>query len=73
MRTAIHTAMRCILPNAFTRADFGHMSIQITVDDPKTYIRPFTVTLNQELLPGSDPIEYFCSENERDLRHFASR
>lgn len=64
---ALHLAER------FHRADFGHMELQITVDDPKTYTRPFTVRLNQELLPGSDLIEYFCSENERDLRHFASR
>ena len=61
------------LSERFHRADFGHMELQITVDDPKTYTRPFTIRLNQELLPGSDLIEYFCSENERDLRHFAGR
>ena len=61
------------LTERFHRADFGHLEVQITVDDPKTYTRPFTIRLSQELLPGSDLIEYFCSENERDLRHFASR
>jgi len=61
------------LTERLRRADFGHMELQITVDDPKTYSGLFTIRLNQELLPGSDLIEYFCSENERDLRHFANR
>ena len=28
------------------RPDFGHLQIEITVDDPKAYERPWTVTLN---------------------------
>jgi hypothetical protein len=61
------------LTERFHRRDFGHMEVQITVDDPKTYTRPFTIRLNQVLLPASDLIEYFCSENERDLRHFTGK
>ncbi len=57
----------------FHRRDFGHMEVLITVDDPKTYTRPFTIRLNQVLLPDADVIEYFCSDNERDLRHFTSK
>ena len=57
----------------FHRRDFGHMDVEITLDDPKTYARPFTIRLNQLLLPETDLIEYFCSENERDLRHFAGK
>ena len=29
----------------FRRKDFGHMSVEITIDDPKTYTKPWTVTL----------------------------
>ena len=57
----------------FHRRDFGHMDVEITLDDPKTYARPFTIRLNQILLPETDLIEYFCSENERDLRHFTGK
>ena len=57
----------------FHRRDFGHMDVEITLDDPKTYARPFTIRLSQLLLPETDLIEYFCSENERDLRHFAGK
>src|SRR4051794_2641124 len=28
----------------FRRQDFGHLSIEVTIDDPKTYRKPWTVT-----------------------------
>jgi|SRR5579871_402054 len=59
------------LTERFERKDFGHIEIQITIDDRKTYKKPFTVSQNLELVPDSDLLEYFCSENERDARHFA--
>jgi hypothetical protein len=55
----------------FRRRDFGHMEIQITIDDPKTYTKPFTIKVNQLLIPDSDILETFCTENERDRTHFA--
>ena len=54
----------------FLRRDFGHLEIQITIDDPRTYKKPFTVTQNMGLLADTEMLEYFCSENERDIRHF---
>jgi len=47
--------------------------VQLTIDDPKTYTRPFTVMLHQRLMPDSDLLESFCAENEKDLRHIPSR
>ena len=49
----------------FRRLDFGHMEMQITIDDPKTYARPFTATIPFELLPDTELIEDVC-EGERD-------
>jgi hypothetical protein len=57
------------LTERFHRADFGHMALQLTVDDPETYTRPFTIHLKQRLLPDTDLLESYCSENERDARH----
>jgi len=54
----------------FHRRDFGHMEIQITIDDPKAYKKPFTVVQPMVFLPDTDLLEYLCSENERDARHF---
>jgi hypothetical protein len=50
------------------RTDFGHMSIEFTFDDPKTYSRAWTVTVPFELVPDTELLEYVC-ENERDLVH----
>ena len=57
----------------FRRRDFGHMDLQITIDDPKTFTRAFTVNVNQVLLPDTDVIEYYCAENEKDAPHLAAK
>jgi hypothetical protein len=54
----------------FQRRDFGHMDVQVTLDDPKVYTKPFTIKVTQHLLPDTDILENFCAENEKDLRHF---
>ena len=50
----------------FTRRDIGHMDIDITIDDPKAYMKPWRAKVPVNLLADSDLIETFC-ENERDL------
>jgi hypothetical protein len=55
----------------FRRRDFGHMDLQITIDDPKMYTKPFTFKVTQLLLPDSDIFEYFCDENEKDRAHMS--
>jgi hypothetical protein len=50
----------------FRRRDFGHMDIEITIDDPKTYTKPFTVAF--ALLPDTEVIEDIC-DNEKDQPH----
>ena len=53
----------------FRRPDFGHLQIEITVNDPKAYTKPWTVTVNQILASDTDLLEFVCKENERDLEH----
>ncbi len=53
----------------FRRKDFGHMEIQITIDDPKAYTSPWTVNEQVRLLPDTELMEAICSENNRDLAH----
>ena len=45
------------------------MEVQITIDDPKTYSKPFTIKFNQRLIPDTDLLEYVCAENEKDVQH----
>jgi len=56
----------------FHRRDFGHMDLQLTIDDPKMYTRPFTVKVTEVLVPDSDILEYVC-ENEPDRAHLPGR
>jgi len=51
----------------FRRKDFGHMSVDVTIDDPKTYTRPWNVTLPLVLQPDTEILEYICPENEKDF------
>jgi len=53
----------------FSRKDLGHMDIQITIDDPKAYTKPWFVTEHVRLLPDTDLMEAICNENNRDLEH----
>ena len=53
----------------FRRTNFGHMDIEVTMDDPKMYTRPFTVKFPARLLPDTDTLESVCAENERDRPH----
>ena len=50
----------------FHRRDFGHMDMEVTVDDPVTLTKPVTVKFTENLIPNSDILEYFCAEGERD-------
>ena len=56
------------LTERFHRRDFGHMDVQITIDDSKAYTRPWTITENFELQPDTELIEFVC-ENEKDIEH----
>jgi hypothetical protein len=51
------------------RPDFGHLEIRVTVDDPKAYTRPWTVTLRQRIVVDTDLIDEICLENEQSLKH----
>jgi len=51
------------------RPDFGHLEIRVTVDDPKAYTKPWTVTLRQRIVVDAELIDEICLENERSLKH----
>jgi hypothetical protein len=59
---AMHTIER------FRRRDFGHMEIQLTIDDPKAYTKPWTLAMQFQIMPDTELIEDVC-ENEKDARH----
>jgi hypothetical protein len=59
---ALHVTTR------FTRKDFGHMDIGVTIDDPKAYTKPWGNTVSVTLVPDTDLMEFICLENEKDTK-----
>jgi hypothetical protein len=51
-----------------TRPDFGHLVVRVTVDDPKAYTKPWTVTLKERIVVDAELIDEICLENEQDAR-----
>jgi len=54
----------------FRRINFGQLNIELTIDDPKAYTKPWTVTLHQKLVLNTELLENMCLENEKSTRHF---
>jgi len=54
------------------RPDFGHLDIEHTIDDPKTFSRPWSFTTHPSLLQG-ELIEYICQENNKDVEHLIGK
>jgi hypothetical protein len=47
------------------RPNYGTLAIELTIDDPKNYTKPFTVTMAQDIELDTDLIDEFCLENEK--------
>ena len=56
----------------FRRPNFGTLEIDVTIDDPKAYTRPFTVRVNQRLMVDQEMMEFICNENEKSTAHIQS-
>jgi hypothetical protein len=54
----------------FRRVNYGTLELVLTVDDPKAYTKPWSVTVTQRLMPDDELIEFVCQENERSSAHF---
>ena len=53
----------------FRRPNCGSMEIDVTIDDPKAYTKPFTVRVNHRLMVDQEMIEFICNENEQSTKH----
>ena len=49
----------------FRRPNVGTLEIDVTIDDPKAYTKPWTVRVNQRLIPDGELIEFVCNENNQ--------
>jgi hypothetical protein len=57
----------------YRRVSYGRLEIEITVDDPKAYTKPWTIKLTQVLAIDTDLLDYICLENEKDFKHLVGK
>jgi hypothetical protein len=57
----------------YTRPNTGRINIDVTIDDPKAYTKPWNVRLSWRLVPDTDLIESICEENNKDLPHMVGK
>ena len=69
--TPISSAAR--LTERFRRPNYGTLAIEISVDDPKTFTRPWSFKLEQRLMPDTELIEFVCLENNTGLKHLVGK
>jgi len=57
------------LTERYRRVNYGQLDIEVTIDDPKAYTKPFTVRVNQQIAAnGEELIEFICHENQMFLK-----
>jgi len=57
----------------YTRPELGRINMEIDIDDPGAYSRPWKVHESSELAPGWEIAEYICNENNRDVQHLVGK
>ena len=57
----------------FRRPNYGTLDIEVTVDDPKAYTRPWTVALTQRIMVDTEMLEFICLENEKSSQHYVGK
>jgi hypothetical protein len=60
------------LTERFRRVNYGRLEIDLTIEDPKAYTRPWTVRVNHRIGEGDELIEFVCNENERSSKHYVN-
>lgn len=50
------------------RPDFGHLEIDLTIEDPNAYTKPWIVTLKQQIAVDTELVDEICLENEKSYQ-----
>lgn len=57
----------------FRRPTFGKLELEVTVDDPKAYTKPWTIRMDQSIVLNTEMLDDICLENERDVSHYVAK
>jgi hypothetical protein len=63
------TTDKLTVTERFTRTHYGHLRIDVTVDDPGAYTAPWSASQIVHLRPGWEPLEFICNENNKDIEN----
>ena len=55
------------------RPNFGRLEIEVTVNDPKAYTKPWTVRLDQAIVVDTELLDSICLENEQSTRRMVGQ
>jgi len=61
------------LTERFRRVNYGTMEIEVTVDDPKAYTKPWTVKVIEFIVLNTELLDSICLENEKDAIHLVGK
>jgi hypothetical protein len=59
---------QALVTERLKRVNFGLMQVELTVNDPKAYTKPWTVTLEMAYQADEAMLEEYCMDNEQDVR-----
>ena len=57
----------------FRRVNYGTLEIELTIDDPKAYTKPWTTKVTQVIAADTELLDYICRENEKDVAHLGGK
>jgi hypothetical protein len=60
---------KLVVIERFRRPAFGRLEIDLTINDPTYYTKPWTVTTKARLAPDTELFEFICNENEKSTPH----
>ena len=55
------------------RPSYGRLDVQITVDDPKAYTRPWSVEMPLQITLDTELIDEICLENEKSSQRMLGK
>jgi hypothetical protein len=57
----------------YTRTDERTLHYEALIDDPQAYTKPWKTSYTISWVPGAEPMEYICQENNQDSRHLVGK
>lgn len=61
------------LTERYRRVDYAHMQVDVTIEDPGAFDKPWHVHMVWDLAPDEDVMEYVCAENNIDTKHLVGK